>query len=126
MLVINGLPSKSASETVGGVAATSVVVVSSTQITAVTPAGTVGARDVIVTTANGTVTKTGGFTYIASPPTSSTITPSSGLTIGGTPITVIGTNLTGTTSVTVGGATATSMVVVSSTKVTAVTPAGSP
>ena len=113
------------SVTVGGAAATSVVVVSSTQITAVTPTGTVGARDVIVTTTNGTVTKTGGFTYIASPPTSFTITPSSGLTIGGTPIIIIGTNLTGTTSVTVGEAAATSVVVVSSTKVTAITPAGS-
>ena len=37
-----------ATVTVGGAAATSVVVVSTTRITAVTPAGTAGARDVRV------------------------------------------------------------------------------
>jgi formylglycine-generating enzyme required for sulfatase activity len=51
------------SVTVGGVAATSVVVVSPTSITAVTPAGTAGAKTVAVTTAGGTATVTGGFTY---------------------------------------------------------------
>jgi formylglycine-generating enzyme required for sulfatase activity len=51
------------SVTVGGVAATSVVVVSSTSITAVTPAGAAGAKNVAVTTAGGTATVTGGFTY---------------------------------------------------------------
>ena len=42
---------------------TSVVVVSSTSITAVTPAGTAGAKTVAVTTAGGTATVTNGFTY---------------------------------------------------------------
>ena len=52
------------SVTVGGVAATSVVVVSSTSITAVTPAGTVGAKSVAVTTPSGTATATNAFTYV--------------------------------------------------------------
>jgi formylglycine-generating enzyme required for sulfatase activity len=51
------------SVTVGGVAATSVVVVSPTSITAVTPAGAAGAKNVAVTTAGGTATVAGGFTY---------------------------------------------------------------
>ena len=111
------------SVTVGGVAATSVVVVSSTSVTAVTPAGTVGAKSVVVTTPNGTATATNAFTYFA-PPTISSVSPATGSTAGGTAITVTGTNLTGATSVTVGGVAATRVVVVSSTSVTAVTPAG--
>ncbi len=52
--------------TVGGVAATSVVVVNSTTITAVVPtSATVGAKDVVVTTPAGTGTGTGKFTYNA-------------------------------------------------------------
>ena len=111
------------SVTVGGVDATSVVVVSATSITAVTPAGTVGAKSVAVTTAYGTATATNAFTYFA-PPTISSVSPVTGSTTGGTAITITGTNLTGATSVTVGGVAATSVVVVSSTSVTAVTPAG--
>ena len=52
------------SVTVGGVAATSVVVVSSTSVTAVTPAGTVGAKSVEVTTPNGTASAADAFTYV--------------------------------------------------------------
>jgi hypothetical protein len=52
-----------ATVTVGGAAATNVTVVSEKKITCTTPAGTAGARDVVVTTDAGTVTKTGGFTY---------------------------------------------------------------
>lgn len=52
------------SVTFGGVAATSVVVVSSTSITCVTPAHAAGAVDVAVTTAGGTATSVGGFTYV--------------------------------------------------------------
>ena len=111
------------SVTVGGVAATSVVVVSSTSVTAVTPAGTVGAKSVVVTTPNGTASASNAFIYFA-PTTISSVSPTSGSTFGGTPITITGTSLTGATSVTVGGVAATSVVVVSSTTITAVTPAG--
>jgi formylglycine-generating enzyme required for sulfatase activity len=49
--------------TVGGVACTSVQVVSATTVTAVTPAGTVGAKSVAVTTPSGTASLAGAFTY---------------------------------------------------------------
>ena len=52
------------SVTVGGVAATSVVVVWSQSVTAVTPAGTVGAKSVEVTTPNGTASAADAFTYV--------------------------------------------------------------
>ena len=53
------------SVTVGGVAATSIVVVSSTAITALSPAHSVGAVDIVVVTPNGTATLVGAFTYNA-------------------------------------------------------------
>ena len=112
------------SVTVGGVAATSVNVVSSTSITAVTPAGREGAQDVAVTTPGGTASLPSAFTFIVPTPTISDVSPSSGTTLGGTVITIAGTNLTGATSVTVGGVAATSVNAISSTSITAVTPAG--
>jgi formylglycine-generating enzyme required for sulfatase activity len=57
-------------------------------------------------------------------PSISSVTPNVGPTAGGTAITITGTNLTGTSSVTIGGVAATSVSVVSATTVTAVTPAG--
>ncbi|MFK0279551.1 IPT/TIG domain-containing protein [Streptomyces sp. NPDC090499] len=49
--------------TFGTGAGTALVVESDTELTVTTPAGTTGAKDVTVTTAGGTATKTGGFTY---------------------------------------------------------------
>ena len=49
---------------VGGVPATDVVAVNSTTVTAVTPAGSLGAASVEVTGAKGTATASGAFTYI--------------------------------------------------------------
>jgi formylglycine-generating enzyme required for sulfatase activity len=54
--------------TVRGNAATSVTVVNDTTVTAVTPAGSVGAANVQVTTPGGTATITGAFTYGNAPP----------------------------------------------------------
>jgi formylglycine-generating enzyme required for sulfatase activity len=56
------------SVSIGGVAATSVNVVSTTQLTAVTPAGTAGAASVSVTTPWGTGSLANGFTYASSLP----------------------------------------------------------
>ena len=50
---------------VGGVPATDVVAVNSTTVTAVTPAGSLGAASVEVTGAKGTATASGAFTYIS-------------------------------------------------------------
>jgi hypothetical protein len=70
--------STTCSVTIGGTVATGLSC-SSTQITATTPAGTAGARDVVITnTSDGwTTTGTGAFTYVA-PLTISSITPSNG------------------------------------------------
>ena len=52
---------------IGGVAATSLNVNSPTNITAVTPAGTVGLADVVVLTGVGSATATNAFTYVVAP-----------------------------------------------------------
>jgi formylglycine-generating enzyme required for sulfatase activity len=53
------------SVTIGGVPATSVVVVNATTVTALTPAGSVGAADVVVSGAKGSTAVPGGFTYLS-------------------------------------------------------------
>jgi len=55
-------------------------------------------------------------------PSITLVNPSSGQTTGFTAVTIFGTNFTGATSVTVGGVAATSIVVVSSTAITALSP----
>lgn len=50
--------------TFGGMAATSVNVINSTTVTAVTPAHGVGAVDVVITTPNGSATDTNAYTYL--------------------------------------------------------------
>ena len=109
---------------VNGVAATNVVVVNATTITARTPAGTAGAKSVAVTTAGGVATKASAFTYVVLAPTITSIAPTSGSTLGGTVFTITGTNLTGGASVQVNGVAATNVVVVNATTITARTPAG--
>ena len=108
--------------TIGGASATAVSVTNSTTIAATTPAGTAGARDVVVTTPDGSGTGTGLFTYVAAPSVTG-ISPTSGPTAGGTSVTITGTNFTGATSVTIGGAAATGLSVVNATTITATTPA---
>ena len=56
--------------------------------------------------------------------TVSAVSPNSGPTAGGTPVTITGTNLTGATGVKFGSAVATSVTVVSNTEITATSPAG--
>ena len=112
---------------VGGTAATNVAFVSATQLTARTPAGTAGARDVQITNPNGqSVTRTGGFTYTAAAaaPTLTSVSPTSGPTAGGTTITLTGTNFVSGATVRVGGTAATNVAFVSATQLTARTPAG--
>ncbi|MFJ1270246.1 IPT/TIG domain-containing protein, partial [Legionella lytica] len=64
----------------------------------------------------------GGFTYQASSPTLISITPNQGSLAGGTSVTVVGTNFTPTTTLTIGGVAATSVVMVNATTLTATTP----
>jgi hypothetical protein len=65
------------------------------------------------------------FIIIVSPPTVNSISPTSGSTAGGDTITITGTNLTGATGITVGGAACAAFNVSSATSATCVTPAGS-
>lgn len=82
--------------TLGGVAATSVNVVNSTTITAVTPAHNSGTVDVVVTNEDGQLdTFSGGFTFNEFAPTVSSIDPTSGPVSGGTDVTISGSNFSG-------------------------------
>lgn len=60
----------------------------------------------------------------ANQPTVTGVSPNSGTTGGGTPITITGTNFTGTSAVTVGGNNASAVTIVSGTTITALTPSG--
>ncbi|MGC1265311.1 MAG: IPT/TIG domain-containing protein [Candidatus Acidiferrum sp.] len=122
-----------ATVTFGSAAATSVVVVSATEITAVSPAGSVGAVTVTVTAGGQNGSLANGFTYV-NPPTVTSVSPTSGSANGGTNVTIMGTNFAAGATVTFGAgrqggdgnANATNVVVVSSTEITATTPAGNP
>ncbi|MFJ7182413.1 IPT/TIG domain-containing protein [Streptomyces massasporeus] len=97
-------------------------VVSDNQLNVTVPAGTVaGAVGVHVTTAGGTNNGL-SYTYV-DVPIVSTVAPTSGPTSGGTGVTITGTNLESTESVTFGGATA-PFSVINSTTLSAVTPPG--
>lgn len=111
--------------TVGGTAATSFVIDSDTQITAVTPAHAAGAADWVIINPGGTDTLSGAFTFIDIP-TVTSIDPVSGTALGGTAVTITGTNFTGCTSAAVGDEDVTSFVVVNGTTITGVTGIGLP
>src|SRR5262249_59227258 len=71
--------------------------------------------------------RTGGtniYTYVApNGPTVTAISPNHGTTLGGTSVTITGTNFTGATGVTIGGTAASFVIVISSTSITATTAA---
>ncbi|MBI3652031.1 MAG: IPT/TIG domain-containing protein [Acidobacteria bacterium] len=117
-----------ASVTFGGTAASNINVANSTTITATTPAHAAGVVNVVVTNPdNQSATLTNGFTYTAPPPapapTLSSVTPNSGSTVGGTSVTLAGSNFVGGATVTFGGVAATGVTVNSATSITATTPA---
>ena len=80
----------------------SIHVASSTSLTVTSPPGT-GTVDVSVTTLSGTGTEDSAFTYSLAP-TIKKVSPAKGTTLGGTVVTIVGTNLDSPTSVTFGGA----------------------
>lgn len=123
-VTITGTNFSSSTVSIGGVAATGVNVVSSTTITATTPAHAAGAVDVKVTNGDGQfATLTNGFTFNAPSPTIASVAPSSGPVTGGTAITITGTNFQNGAMVSIGESPATNVVVVSATQITATTPA---
>ena len=113
--------------TFGTTSAASYTVVSSTKITAVSPAESASTKNIRVTTAGGTSAVVSGdkFTFKVPVPVISSISPTSGSTSGGTTVTIIGTGFGGATKVTFGTTSAAGYTVVSSTKITVVSPAES-
>ncbi len=110
----------------GSTAASSFTVNSPTSITATSPSGT-GTVDIRVTNTIGTsaVSASDQFTYVSAP-TVTAVAPGNGPPAGGTSVTITGTNLSGATSVSFGGAAATNLVVVNATTLRATTPAHAP
>lgn len=109
--------------TFGGTPATSVVMVSPTSVTCVTPAHAAGAVDVVVTNGDAqTGTGVNAFTYVAAP-TVTSVAASSGTTAGGVAVTISGTGFNSVSGVTFGGVAATGVSTVNSTTVTCTTPA---
>ncbi|MGO3146443.1 MAG: beta strand repeat-containing protein, partial [Leucobacter sp.] len=104
-------------------AGTAFDVVSDTQITVTTPAGTPGVADVIIEHPVED-SSPGGFTYLAVPPVISGITPNTGPETGGTTVTITGSDFTDATGVTFDGAPGTSFIIVNDTTITVVTPPG--
>ena len=96
-------------------------VVDSTTITTTTPAHAAGTVEVVVTSPGGS-SLPGDFTFVAGP-TLSSLTPTSGPTAGGTAVTIIGSGFLPGSSVEFGGVPATGVTVVSSTEITATSPA---
>jgi hypothetical protein len=122
VITINGANFYNSTVTVGGITCTNNPANdTSAAIICVTPSEAIGAKDVIVTTPTGAVTKTGGFTY-AAPPAISNITNDNGETLGGAAITIEGTNFTNGASVKFGETASPSVTFKSSTKLEAVTP----
>ena len=123
-VTISGRFFTSTSKVLFGTTTAKFAVISDTQITATAPVHTAGTVDITVTTPFGTSVDaaTDQFTY-GHVPTINGLTPKAGPLAGGNTVTIVGTNLTGATSVTFGAMSARSFKVVSATKVTAVAPA---
>ncbi len=97
---------------------------SDNQITLIMPPGSAGVWDLTVTSPIGASTPSSSdqFTYsLASAPTVSSLGTSSGSTAGGTPVTITGTNFTGT-SLVYFGSMPTQFTVNSATSITAIAP----
>lgn len=107
----------------GSELATSIVVVSAILITCVTPAGA-GVLAVKVTNPDGqSDTAFDAYTAVT-PPNVIGVSPSTGTELGGTALTITGTDFDSGATVTIGGVPATSVVFVDSTSLTCVSPAG--
>jgi uncharacterized repeat protein (TIGR01451 family) len=113
-----------ATVTFGGVPAASVTVNGATEIIAVTPPHVPGNVPVVVGTPAGSASVPGGFTFVdLGGPTATSMTPTTGPTLGGTVVTITGTNFANPASVTFDGLAGTSLTVDSQTQITVTTPA---
>jgi hypothetical protein len=108
---------------IGGREATSVEVLSSSKLTAQTPANLAGSYEVAVSDEYGVSSGGPSFTYEPEPvPVVTRVTPPSGPTAGGTLITIEGSNFPPGATVTIGGREAASVNRLSSTLILATTP----
>ena len=126
VVTINGMGfAPGAAVTFDGQPATAVSVdPSGTAITATTPAGSAGPADVRVVQEDQTAELPAGYTYLnPGAPTIETVSPSSGPIAGGQTVTITGQGFTPDTSARVDGTPLTDVRVLSSTALTAVTPA---
>lgn len=106
----------------GSAAGSNVTVTSTTTLVVTVPAGALGATTITVVNPSGLATvATGLLTYVPAP-TITTFTPTSGTYTGGTAVTLTGTNFLAGATVTVAGTPAASVVIVSATTITLVTP----
>ncbi|MBL7664725.1 MAG: IPT/TIG domain-containing protein [Bacteriovoracaceae bacterium] len=107
----------------GGSACTAVTVVSSTSITCTTAAHAAGIVAVTVTNVDAQfATQAGGFTYLDAP-TVTLVAPAAGFALGGTAVTLTGTNFYAGATVSFGGSACTSVTVVGPTTITCTTAA---
>lgn len=109
----------------GAVSTSNIVVVDSTEIVVVAPAGAPGTVDVRVTTPAGQspITDDAKFTYRTVPVITS-IAPNNGPAEGGTSVLITGTGFSGATRVLFGAEDAASFIIHSPTQITAVSPPG--
>lgn len=109
------------SVTIGGAQAQITSFPATGSVTVLTPAGTVGAKDIVVSTPGPSATLSNSYTYLPAP-TITSISVTSGPISGGTTTVITGTNLSTVTSSTIGGLAATRGVN-TSTSLTLTTPA---
>ena len=109
----------------GATSAASFTLNNNNHITAISPAGS-GTVDVTVTVGSLTsvISAADQFSYGVAPAVTS-VAPNTGSTAGGTNVTITGTNFVAGATVRFGGAAATNVNVVSTTSITATSPAGS-
>jgi len=112
-----------ASVTFGAIAASSVVVSSSSQIVAVTPGHIAGSVALMVQENGQSSSSPANFTYNSLTPTVNAISPNNGPSSGGTPVTISGTNFLAGALVLFGTVPASNVTVVSTTQIQALTPA---
>ena len=131
-VVVNGSGFTGADDvTFGGIDASSFVVNSDTQITAVAPPEAAGTVDVVVDTPSGTSPTSSSDQYTvtnAAAPTVASLplnsgTTAGGTTAGGTTVTILGAGFTGTTAVNFGSVAATAFTVLNDGSLTATAPA---
>jgi len=94
-----------------------------TELTCVSPAGSPGDAQVVVTNSNGGPSY-GIFTYVNPTPTVTAVDPSSGTPNGGNTVTIVGTGFVDGATALLGGQPCTNVVVTSSTSLTCVAPSG--